>query len=315
MKLATYQDGSRDGQLVLVSRDLTQAHYTHGMASRLQQVLDDWNFIAPQLQDLSTRLNQGKTRHAFAFDPSQCMAPLPRAFQWVQSGASSRLTALLGHWAGQAPAGVPWLEQGASDPLLGPREAMVLANPATGLDLGAGLAVITGDIAQGAAPAQALEGVRLMVLANHWRLHEGQPATQVAPGFSPVAVTPDELGEAWRGGRVRLPLVTQLNGRPLGQTDAGAAMGFHFGQCLARLAQVRRVPAGSLLGSGPLGGAEGATGAQCLAELRAREAQADLHTTPTTPWLRYGDRVQIEMRGADGLSVFGQIDQTVTEPE
>lgn len=337
MKLATYRDGSRDGQLVVVSRDLTQAHFAHDIASRLQQVLDDWNFLAPQLQDLSTTLNHGKARHAFAFDPARCMAPLPRAPQWVQAGASSRLTALLRQAGLQAPpapgvpAGVPWLEQGAGDDLLGPCDDVVLADPSWGLDYGAGLAVITGDLARGAAPAEALDSVRLLMLVNHWRLRESGAPAQPAASFGPVAVTPDELGEAWRAGRLRLTLESRLPTRSLpgrsgserrgaasapallgGQTEAASAMGFHVGQLLARLALVRRLRAGSVVGTGPLGAAEAALGIQCLAELRARELLDQGHAV--TPWLDHGDQVQIEMMGIDGQSVFGALAQTVVEP-
>ncbi|WP_247660864.1 fumarylacetoacetate hydrolase [Ideonella alba] len=223
MKLATYQDGSRDGQLVVVSRDLTQAHYATDIATRLQQLLDDWNFLSPQLEDLSTTLNQGKARHAFPFDPAMCMAPLPRA--------AARLL---------APPEGP-LRRVASDALMGAREAWFGA--AAPLQAVPGLVAITGDIDTGADAGQALDGLRLLALGQDWQ----QDGESLSAGFSPVAVTPDELGEAWRGGRLSVPLLWRRNGQALGALDLGAALPQGLGERLAEAVRRRPLRAGSLL--------------------------------------------------------------------
>ncbi|MFM2034763.1 MAG: hypothetical protein RL459_28 [Pseudomonadota bacterium] len=269
MKLATYKDGSRDGQLILVSRDLSTAHYATGIANHLQQVLDDWNFLSPLLQDLSHTLNQGKARHAFPFDPSLCMAPLPRAYAWVQGPIPLRL--------------------GRSDDFLGAMASLPCANEAWGLEVDAGLAVVTGDIAAASTPVRALEGIRLLMLVNDAALRADSPdgLGRPATAFSPVAATPDELGEAWTGGRLHLSLQCSLNGRRLGAWDAGSSSLPHFGELVAQLASTRRVRAGAIVGCGALGTTGGAG-------------------------LKPGDVIRLEVKGRDGLSVFGAIEQTVS---
>ena len=319
MKLATYQDGSRDGQLVVVSRDLATAHYATGVASRLQQVLDDWGFLSPQLQDLADALNQGRARHTFAFDPRQCLAPLPRAYQAVEGQAYPSL--LQPREANVSPVLAP----GTGDNFAGACDVLRCASEALGIDFGAGLAAITADVPQGATPPQALDGVRLLVLTNSVRLRSLEAAEQAkgagwvqsAPtlAFSPVALTLDELGESWDKGRVHLPLHTSWNGRKVGMCDAGPEMQFHFGQLIAHLCATRPVRAGSIVGSGPV--ANAATGSKSkaqwpkgyhsIAEKRAMETQ--LSGQPGTGYLQFGDSVRIEMKGKDGLSLFGAIDQ------
>jgi fumarylacetoacetate (FAA) hydrolase len=326
MKLASYKDGSRDGQLVVVSRDLRTAHHATGIATRLQQVLDDWNFLSPQLQDVYTRLNQGKARHAFDFDPAQCMAPLPRAYQWADGSAYLNHVALVRQARGATlpPSflGDPLVYQGGSDDFLGPCDDAVFASSDWGIDFEAELAVITGDIPCGASPDQALEGVRLLMLVNDWSLrhlipdelakgfgfYQSKPST----AFSPVAVTPDELGDAWRGGRVHLTLQASWNGRQVGQCEAGPEMNFHFGQLMAHLAKTRRVRAGSIVGSGTVSNEDASKGYCCIAELRARETIAQ--GQPQTGFMQFGDTVRLDMKGQDGLSVFGAIEQTVSDP-
>jgi fumarylacetoacetate (FAA) hydrolase len=326
MKLASYKDGSRDGQLVVVSRDLRTAHHATGIATRLQQVLDDWNFLSPQLQDVYTRLNQGKARHAFDFDPAQCMAPLPRAYQWADGSAYLNHVALVRQARGATlpPSflGDPLVYQGGSDDFLGPCDDAVFASADWGIDFEAELAVITGDIPCGASPDQALEGVRLLMLVNDWSLrhlipdelakgfgfYQSKPST----AFSPVAVTPDELGDAWRGGRVHLTLQASWNGRQVGQCEAGPEMNFHFGQLMAHLAKTRRVRAGSIVGSGTVSNEDASKGYCCIAELRARETIAQ--GQPQTGFMQFGDTVRLDMKGQDGLSVFGAIEQTVSDP-
>ncbi|WKB51460.1 fumarylacetoacetate hydrolase family protein [Eleftheria terrae] len=323
MKLATYKDGSRDGQLVVVSRDLGMAHYASGIATRLQQVLDDWNFLLPQLQDLSTQLNQGRARHAFPFDPSLCMAPLPRAYQWISAEAYLQpLDDLRQAGAGELPppgGGEPLLLQGASDDFLGPCDDIVVRSEEGGIDFGAGLAVVTGDIPMGVSPPAALDGVRLVLLVNDVGLrHLGQAelARDQAPvlgrpaaAFAPLAVTPDELGSAWQGGRVHLPVRVDWNGRKAGACDAGAGMHFHFGQLISHLCKTRRLRAGAIVGSGRVVDSDAKAGYCSIAVQRARERLA--HGEARTGYLRFGDSVRIEVKGEDEVSVFGAIDQDV----
>jgi len=326
MKLATYHDGSRDGQLVVVSRDLSQAHYANGIASRLQQALDDWNFVSPQLQDLYVTLNQGRARHAFNFEPQKCMAPLPRAYQWAEASAYLPHVQRL-HQASGTPlpptlTTEPLLAQGAGDDFLGPRAPAWFGAEAWGIDFAAGLAVITGDVAMGANAAQGLDGVRLLMLANAWQLRQLAPAelakglgavqSRPAPAFGPVAVTPDELGAAWQGGRAHLALQCLCNGKKLALCETGPEMAFDFGQLIAHLAKTRHVRAGSVIGSGPVSQADASTGQACIAEKRALETLQ--HGQPRTAYLATGDSVRIEARGGDGLSVFGAIEQRVTGP-
>jgi fumarylacetoacetate (FAA) hydrolase len=326
MKLATYKDGSRDGQLVVVSRDLSSAHYATGIATRLQQALDDWNFVSPQLQDLYVTLNQGKARHAFAFEPRQCMAPLPRAYQWVDGSAYLNHVRLVRQARGaKVPASWatdPLMYQGGSDDFLGPCDDAWFGSAAWGIDFEAEVAVITGDVAMGASAEQGLDGVRLLMLANDWSLRhlipdelakglgllQGKPAT----AFSPVAVTPDELGQAWAQGRVHLTLQTRWNGRQVGDCDAGPDMQFHFGQLIAHLAKTRNVRAGAIIGSGTVSCPDRARGYHCIAEKRAIETLDD--GAPKTDYMAWGDTVRIEMTGRDGQSVFGAIDQRVVGP-
>jgi len=323
MKLATYKDGSRDGQLVVVSKDLSTAHYANGVATRLQQVLDDWNFMSPQLDDIYVNLNHGKARHAFNFDPKLCMAPLPRAYQWADGSAFINHVELVRKARGaEVPASFytdPLMYQGGSDDFLGPCDDARFVSEAWGIDFEAELAVITGDVAMGTAPQQALEGVRLLMLANDWSLRNLIPGelakgfgffqSKPATAFSPVAVTPDELGSAWSGGRVHLKLQSMWNGQRVGLCDAGEEMTFHFGQLIAHMAKTRQVRAGSIVGSGTVSNKEGSRGYGCIAEKRAIETIES--GEPKTEFMKFGDTIRIEMKGADGMSIFGAIDQDV----
>jgi len=323
MKLASYKDGSRDGQLVVVSSDLTQAHYANGIATRLQQVLDDWSFLSPQLEELSVSLKHGRSRHAFNFDPRLCMAPLPRAYQRADSVAYLNHVELLRRARGTAlPERLdsePLLYQCGSDALLGACETARFASESMGIDFQAELAVITGDVAQGASAEQALEGVRLLMLTNAWSLRNLMPAEMAkgfgifqgkpAAAFSPVAVTPDELGEAWQRGRVHLSLQCMWNGRKVGLCETGPEMKFHFGQLLAHAAKTRALRAGSIVGSGAVSNQDASKGYSCIAEKRALETLDS--GAPSTEFMTFGDSIRIEMKGRDGASIFGAIDQDV----
>jgi fumarylacetoacetate (FAA) hydrolase len=323
MKLATLKDGSRDGQVVVVSRDLASAHYATGIASRLQQALDDWNFIAPQLQDLSDALNGGKARHAFPFEPANCMAPLPRAYQWADGSAYINHVELVRRARNaEVPESYytdPLMYQGGSDDFLGPWELARFASEEWGIDFEAEVAVITGDVDMGCTPEQALEGVRLLLLANDWSLRNLIPAelakgfgffqSKPATAFSPVAVTPDELRDAWQGGRVHLALHSAWNGKKVGLCDAGPEMTFHFGQLISHICKTRNVRAGSIVGSGTVSNKDWTKGYSCIAEKRAIETIES--GAPSTPFMSYGDTIRIEMKGRDGQSVFGAIEQQV----
>ena len=326
MKLATYKDGSRDGQLVVVSRDLSTAHFATGSATRLQQLLDDWNFLSPQLEDLYATLNDGKARHAFAFDPRLCMAPLPRAYQWADGSAYLNHVELVRKARGaEVPASFyedPLMYQGGSDDFLGPCDDAVFASTDWGIDFEAEVAVITGDVGMGTGPEAALESVRLLALVNDWSLRNLIPAelakgfgflqSKPATAFGPVAVTPDELGEAWKGGRVHLNLESAWNGKRVGLCAAGEEMTFHFGQLIAHVAKTRRLRAGSIVGSGTVSNQDWSRGYSCIAEKRAIETIE--HGEPRTAFMQFGDTIRIEMKGRDGQSLFGAIEQSVRSP-
>jgi fumarylacetoacetate (FAA) hydrolase len=335
MKLATYKDGSRDGQLVVVSRDLSTAHYATGIATRLQQVLDDWDFLAPQLQDLYDALNQGKVRHAFPFDPALCMAPLPRAYQWADGSAYINHVELVrAARNSEVPASFytdPLMYQGGSDDFIGPQDPVVCASEAYGIDFEAEVAVITGDVPMRATPEQALGRIRLVMLANDVSLRNlipdelakgfGFVQSKPATAFSPVAVTLDELGDAWDKGRLHLTVQSTWNGRKVGMCDAGPDMTFHFGQLIAHLCKTRHVRAGSIIGSGTVsnqgvevkGKKDWPKGYSCIAEKRAIETILD--GKPSTDFMKFGDTIRIEVKGKDGQTVFGAIDQKITEFE
>jgi len=328
MKLATIHDGSRDGQLAVVSRDLKTAHMADAIAPTLQAALDDWAFIAPQLDSLYTQLNRGEARRAFDFEPQRCMAPLPRAYGWVQGAAYlHHVELLLRARNADMPESLrddPLMVQGGSDAFLGPHDDILLAHEEWGIDFGAGVAVIVDDVPMGATPDEAHGRIRLLMLANDVSLRNLIPAelakgggflqSKPATGFAPVAVTPDELGEAWRGGKVHGALRSTWNGHLVGQPDAGVDMAFNFPQLIAHLCKSRRARAGMVVGAGtvsnrPTGKAKASAGYGCIAEQRALETAAD--GAPSTPFMRFGDTIRIEMLDEGGKPVFGAIEQTV----
>jgi fumarylacetoacetate (FAA) hydrolase len=331
MKLATYKDGSRDGQLVVVSRDLSTAHYATGIASKMQQVLDDWNFISPQLQDLYETLNRAadgtsqasKARHAFPFEPSQCMAPLPRAYQWADGSAFINHVELVRKARNsEVPETFytdPLMYQGGSDDFIGPRDDVVVASEDFGIDFEAEIAVITADVGMGTNAEQAIDSIRLVMLANDVSLRNLIPAelakgfgffqSKPATAFSPVAVTIDELGDAWQGGRLHMTLQSTWNGRKVGMCEAGPEMTFHFGQLIAHICKTRNVRAGSVIGSGTVSNKDWTHGYSCIAEKRAIETIEG--GKPVTEFMKFGDTIRIEAKAKDGQSVFGAIEQKV----
>jgi fumarylacetoacetate (FAA) hydrolase len=333
MKLATLKDGSRDGSLVVVSRDLTRAVAVPGIARTLQSALDDWDSARPRLIDVYETLNGDAATGAMRFDPAAAHAPLPRAYQWADASAYVNHVELVRKARGATMPNEFWTDplmyQGGSDSFIGPRDDIVCADEAFGIDLEAEVAVITGDVPMGATPQAAAAAIRLLMLANDVSLRNLIPAelgkgfgffqSKPASAFSPVAATPDELDAAWRGGKVHLPLLTFVNGTPFGRPNAGVDMTFDFPTLIAHAARTRELEAGSIVGSGTVsnkedGGpgrpvAQGGAGYACIAEQRTVETLRD--GKATTPFLRFGDRVRIDMQDAGGRSIFGAIDQRV----
>ncbi|MDR6874835.1 fumarylacetoacetate (FAA) hydrolase [Bosea sp. BE125] len=332
MKLASLMHG-RDGRLVVVSKDLTRATDAFPVVPTLQAALDDWDRYAPRLADLAETLEHGSVP-SFRFHEHDCAAPLPRAYQWLDASAYVNHVELVRKARGaEMPESFwtdPLMYQGGSDSNLGPRQAIRARSEVDGIDFEAEIAVVTGDVPMGVSPAQALNHIRLVMLANDVSLRN-QVANELAKGFgfvqskpptafSPVAVTPSELGASWAGGKLHLPLLTQLNGKPFGRPDAGTDMTFDFGALIAHAARTRPLAAGTIVGSGTVsnrgaeGGpgkplAEGGLGYACIAEQRMIETIA--RGAPTTPFLRFGDSIRIEMKTAAGHSIFGAIEQEI----
>lgn len=337
MKLATLKDGSRDGCLVVVSRDLAICRAVPEIAATLQGALDDWDVAAPRLRQVYTALNNEAVLKAGAgtraFNQRACASPLPRAFQWADGSAYINHVALVRKARGaELPASFytdPLMYQGGSDRFAGPRDPIQALDEAWGIDLEAEVAVVTGDVPLGATPAQALAAIRLVMLVNDVSLRELIPAelakgfgyfqSKPASAFSPVAVTPDELDGYWREAKLHRPLLVEINGQPFGRPDAGQDMHFDFGQLVAHAARTRELEAGSIIGSGTVSNrqgslhgssiANGGVGYCCIAELRMYESIEG--GKPVTPYLRHGDIVRIEMRDAVGASIFGAIEQRV----
>ena len=325
MKLATLKDGTRDGQLAVVSRDLKTAHIADGIALTMQRALDDWAFIAPQLEELYEQLNAGKAHRSFEFDPKQCMAPLPRAYQWADGSAYVNHVELVRKARkAEMPESFwhdPLMYQGGSDDFIGPTDDVLLASEEWGIDFEGEVAVITDDVPMGTSPEQAAAHIKLLMLVNDVSLRNLIPAelakgfgffqSKPASGFSPVAVTPDELGDAWKDGKVHLPLRATWNGTLVGQPNAGVDMVFSFPQLIAHLAKTRNARAGSIIGSGTVSNKDAAKGYTCIAEKRALEMIADGEAK--TPFMKFGDTIKIEMLDANGKSIFGAINQQIAQ--
>ncbi len=336
MKLASLKDG-RDGRLVVVSRDLTRAVEAAGVASTLQAALDQWDMIAPRLADLAEQLEHGSVP-SFRFHEHDCAAPLPRAYQWLDGSAYVNHVELARKARNQPMPESFWTDplmyQGLSDSFLGPRDPIRLPEEAHGIDFEAEIAVVTDDVPLGVSDRAAVDHVKLLMLVNDVSLRNLSAAelakgfgfihTKPASSFSPVAVTPDELGATWSGGRVARPILSSLNGKLFGKPDAGREMTFHFPRLIAHAAKTRALGAGTIVGSGTIsnkgadGGAgapvgEGGAGYSCIVEQRVVETLR--YGEPRTPYMRFGDTVRIEMKDAKGHSIFGAIEQTVMHHE
>jgi fumarylacetoacetate (FAA) hydrolase len=325
MKLATLRRGGRDGRLALVSRDLTRCLLVPGIAPTLQAALDDWATVAPRLADRAATLELNTANaDVMPFDPAQCAAPLPRAYHWVDGSAYVNHVELVRKARGaEMPASFwtdPLVYQGGSDDLLGARDDVPFRDESWGIDLEAEVAVITDDVPMGTSVDAAAPHIKLLVLVNDWSLRGLIPGelakgfgfyqSKPASSFSPVAVTPDELGAAWRDSRVHLPLHSRINGQDFGRPDAGVDMTFNFAQLIAHVTKSRRLGAGAIVGSGTVSNYDRSRGSSCLAEKRTLEQLES--GAPKTSFLKFGDRVSIEMRDEQGHNIFGTLDNKVT---
>ncbi len=323
MKLATLRTGGRDGQLVVVDRRLTCCVPVPEIAPTLQYALDHWSEVEPRLREVSAALDAGARSDARPFDTRECAAPLPRAYHWADGSAYVNHVELVRKARGaEMPPSFwtdPLIYQGGSDDLLGPCDDARFVSEDHGIDLEAEIAVITDDVPMGVTAEAAGAYIRLVMLVNDWSLRNLIPGelakgfgfyqSKPATAFSAVAVTVDELGSAWSGGKVHLPLVSHVNDTLLGRPNAGVDMTFSFHDLIAHAARTRRLGAGAIIGSGTVSNYDRSLGSSCLAERRMLELME--YGAPRTPFLRFGDRVRIEMFDAAGQSIFGAIDQRV----
>ena len=323
MKLGSLKEGGRDGTLIVVSRDLTRAVRATGIAPTLQRALEDWSNAAPRLNALSDALNAGKAEDAFDLDVAALAAPLPRAFEFVDGSAYlphvERVRRARGAEVPESFYVDPLMYQATSAGFLGPRDPVRVVDEAHGIDLEAELVVVTDDVPMAVSPERAATHIQLVGLVNDVSLRNLIPG-ELAKGFgflqskprsglSPVFVTPDELGDAWRDNKVHLPLVTHINGAWFGAPEAGVDMQFDFSQLVAHAAKTRPLSAGTIVGSGTIANEDTSKGASCFAEKRTVETLE--HGKPITPFLSFGDTVRIEMFDAAGNSIFGAIEQRI----
>ena len=335
MKLATLKDRTRDGRLVVVSKDLTRCSEVGHIARTLQAALDDWAHVGPRLAAVAEGLETG-AQPEIRFHEHHAASPLPRAYQWADGSAYVNHVELVRKARNaEMPASFwtdPLMYQGGSDSFLGPRDPILMADEAWGIDMEGEVAVIIDDVPMGASLDEARDAIRLVMLVNDASLRGLIPGelakgfgfyqSKPASAFSPVAVSPDELGDAWDGGKLHLPLLVGLNGALFGRANAGVDMTFDFPQLIVHAAKTRSLVAGTIIGSGTVsnkldGGpgrpvAEGGAGYSCIAELRMIETIAG---KPHTPFLKFGDTVRIEMKDRSGHSIFGAIEQTVRKYE
>jgi fumarylacetoacetate (FAA) hydrolase len=323
MKLATFKSPHRDGRLVVVDRELKSARAVPHIAANLQDAMDRWREVEPALQAVYHDLCAQSLNGDLAFTAQKVAAPLPRAYHWVDGSAYVNHVELVRKARGaEMPASFwtdPLVYQGGSDDLLGACDPIVAVSAAHGIDLEAEVAIITDDVPLGTSSTAATQHIKLLVLVNDVSLrnlipHElakgfGFYQSKPATAFSPVAVTPDELGEAWREGKVHLPLITHVNEVLLGQPECGIDMTFSFSELIAHATTTRRLGAGTIVGSGTVSNYDRSRGSACLAELRMLEILAE--GAAKTSFLQFGDRVRIEMLTAAGASIFGAIEQQV----
>lgn len=325
MKLASLKDG-RDGRLAIVTKDLAKAAFVGEIAPTMQAALDNWAAVAPKLQKAAAELENG-TRDGFAFDAAACASPLPRAYQWADGSAYVNHVELVRKARGAEMPDSFWTDplmyQGGSDSFIGPRDDILAADEAWGVDFEAEVAVITGDVPMGVSAEDAAKHIRLVMLVNDVSLRNLIPAelgkgfgffqSKPSSAFSPVAVTPDELGAAWDGKKLSLPMLVDYNGKKFGQPDAGTDMIFDFPTLIAHAAKTRPLCAGTIIGSGTVSNKDAGNGFCCIAEIRTLEKINNGEST--TPFMSFGDTVRIEMKDEHGASIFGAIDQKLVRYE
>jgi fumarylacetoacetate (FAA) hydrolase len=325
MKLATLKNNTRDGQLVVVNRALDKAVVVADIAGTLQAAIDNWNDVSPKLAAVYQALNNDEVENTIAFEQSACESPLPRAYQWADGSAYVNHVELVRKARNAEMPETFWTDplmyQGGSDAFIGPRDDISVASEDFGIDFESEVAVITDDVPMGASPEKAAEHIKLLMLVNDVSLRNLIPgelakgfgffAAKPSSAFSPVAITPDELGEAWDGKKLHLPLTTHLNKALFGQPNCGVDMTFDFPTIVAHAAKTRPLSAGCIIGSGTISNYDRSAGSSCLAETRMLEIIAD--GKPSTSFMSFGDTVRIEMFDKDGASIFGAIDQTVVE--
>lgn len=323
MKLGSLKEGGRDGTLVVVSRDLTRAVRADGIAPTLQRALEDWSNVAPRLNALSDALNAGEAEAAFDVDMRRLASPLPRAYEFVDGSAYlphvERVRRARGAEVPKSFYTDPLMYQAVGAGFYGPRDPVRVPSEAYGIDLEAEVVVVTDDVPMAITPEEAASRIQLIGLVNDVSLRNLIP-DELAKGFgflqskprsalSPVFVTPDELGDAWRDNKVHLPLLTHINGEWFGAPEAGVDMQFDFAQLVAHAAKTRPLSAGTIVGSGTVANEDTSLGASCFAERRTVET---LETgAPITPFMKYGDVVRIEMRSRAGEDIFGAIEQRI----
>jgi fumarylacetoacetate (FAA) hydrolase len=323
MKLASLKSG-RDGALVVVSRDLRHCLTVTDIARTLQQAIEHWTQIAPRLAEVYDQLNAGTAEYVMSFDAGSCAAPLPRAYQWVDGSAYVTHVELVRKARGaEMPKSFwtnPLMYQGGSDAFVGPSDPILAADEEFGIDFEAEVAVVTDDVPMACRSDDAERHIKLLVLVNDVSLRNLIPGelakgfgffqSKPATSFSPVAVTPDELGKAWHDEKVHLPLTVSLNGQQFGAPNAGEDMTFSFADLIAHAARTRFLSAGTIIGSGTVSNSDRSAGSCCIAERRMLEQIES--GAPKTSFLKFGDRVRIEM-SQEGRSVFGAIDQHVQQ--
>jgi fumarylacetoacetate (FAA) hydrolase len=326
MKLASLKHG-RDGALVVVSRDLVRCVPVSHIAMTLQHALDHWDEAAPRLMRVYDLLNEGLVDGEKPFDPKACASPLPRAYQWADGSAYVTHVELVRKARGvEMPPSFwtdPLMYQGGSDSFIGPCDPIFAADEAWGIDFEGEVAVITDDVPMGVDAAHADKHIKLLMLVNDVSLRNLIPAelaknfgffqSKPASAFSPVAVTPDELDQAWSDGKAHLPLAVTYNGKEFGHPNTGEDMTFSFSQLIAHAAKTRALVAGTIVGSGTVSNKSGNVGSACLAEKRTLETIES--GKPVTPFMKFGDRIRIEMFDLGGKSIFGAIDQVVQKYE
>ena len=325
MKLGSLKEGGRDGTLIVVSRDLARAVRAKGIATTMQAALEDWSNLAPRLNALSESLNAGDADGVFDLDFNVLAAPLPRAYEFVDGSAYlphvERVRRARGAEVPESFYTDPLLYQATSASFYGPRDAVRVVSEDHGIDLEAEIVVITDDVPMAVTPAQAAEHIQLIGLVNDvslrnlipGELNKGFGFLQSKPrsALSPVFVTPDELGNAWRDNKVHLPLLTHINGAWFGAPEAGVDMQFDFSQLVAHAAKTRPLSAGTIVGSGTIANEDTSKGASCFAEQRTVETLRD--GKPSTPFMKFGDVVRIEMLNSDGSHIFGAIEQRIEQ--